>query len=157
MRILALVVVIACAPTIDGPVDQQRARDAADAAHVSAQLAALPGAVRADVTLHRAVHDPLGPSQPASAAVLVVVDDHTDRGAIERDARALVHGTAPDIADVQVAVEVGAVRPQLAKVGPFTVEAHTRPRLVALLAALLAAVAGLAGWIAWRERPSAPR
>lgn len=145
----------ACAPTIDGPVDQQRTRDAADAAHVSAQLAALPGAVRADVTLHRAVHDPLGPSQPASAAVLVVVDDHADRAAIERDARALLHGTAPDITDAQIAVEVGAVRPTLAKVGPFTVEASSRPRLVAALALLLSVVAGLAGWLAWRERPSA--
>jgi type III secretory pathway lipoprotein EscJ len=155
MRILALLVLVACAPTIDGPVDQQRARDAADAAGVSAQLAALPGAVRADVTLHRAVHDPLGPSQPASAAVLVVVDDHADRAAIERTARSLMHGTAPDITDPQIAVEVGAVHPQLAKVGPFTVTASTKPRLVALLAALLAAVAGLAGLTAWRERPRA--
>jgi type III secretory pathway lipoprotein EscJ len=157
VRILALLVLAACAPAIDGPVDQQRARDAADAAHVSIQLAAVPGAVRADVTLHRAVHDPLGPSQPASAAVLVVVDDRADRAAIERTARALVHGTAPDIPEVQVAVEVGAVRPVLAKVGPVTVEAASKPRLVALLAALLAAVAGLAGWIAWRERPRAHR
>lgn len=154
VRALALLVLVACAPTIDGPLDQQRARDAVDAARVSAQLAALPGAVRADVTLHRAVSDPLGSSQPASAAVLVIVDDHADRTAIERNARALVHGTAPDVADVQVAVEVGAVRPTLAKVGPFTVEAATRPRLVALLAVLLAIVAGLAGWIAWRERPT---
>lgn len=156
MRILALLVVIAsCAPTIDGPIDRQRARDAVDATRVSAQLAALPGTVRADVTLHRAVTDPLGPSQPASAAALIVVDDRADRAAIERTARALLHGTAPEITDAQIAVEVGAVRPQLAKVGPFTVEAHTRPRLVAALALMLALVAGLAGWIAWRERPSA--
>lgn len=155
MRTLALLVVIACAPTIDGPVDQQRARDAADAARVSAQLAALPGAVHADVTLHRAVHDPLGPSQPASAGVVIIVDDRADRAAIERTARALLRGTAPEIADPEVAVEVGAVRPRLAKVGPFTVEARTKPRLVAALAVLLALVAGLAGWVAWRERPDA--
>jgi type III secretory pathway lipoprotein EscJ len=154
VRALALLVLVACAPTIDGPIDQQRARDAVDAARVSTQLAALPGAVRADVTLHRAVTDPLGSSQPASAAVLIVVDDRADRAAIERTTRALLHGTAPEIADAQIAVEVGAVRPTLAKVGPFTVEATTRPRLVALLAVLLAIVAGLAGWIAWRERPT---
>ena len=152
MRILALLVVIACAPTVDGPLEQQRARDATDAAALGAQLAALPGAVRADVTLHRPVHDPLGASQPAAAAVLVVIDDHADRAAIDRSTRALLHGTVPEITDPQVAIEVGAVRPQLAKVGPFTVEAGSKGKLVALLAVALGLVAALAGWIAWRER-----
>ena len=155
VRILALLVVIACAPQIDGPLEQQRARDASDATALAAQLTALPGAVRAEVTLHRALHDPLGASQPAAAAVVVIVDDKADRSAIDRATRVLVRGTAPEIADPQIAIEVGATRPQLAKVGPFTVEASSRGRLVALLAAALALVAALAGWIAWRERPPA--
>ena len=154
MRILVLAVVIAaCAPTIDGPIDQQRARDAADATALAAQLGKLPGAVRADVTLHRPVHDPLGASQPASAAVVIVVDDRADTLALDRSARALLHGTAPEITDPQIAIDVGATRPQLASVGPITVEAASKPRLVGALALLLAVVAGLAGWIVWRERP----
>jgi len=154
VRVLILAAAIAsCAPTIDGPLEQQRARDTVDATELQTQLAALPGAVRADVTLHRPLQDPLGASQPASAAVLVVVDDRADRAAIDRTARALVHGTAPEITDPQVAVEVGAIRPTLAKVGPFTVEAHSKPRLVVSLALALGLLAGLAGWIAWRERP----
>ena len=154
VRVLVLAVVLAsCAPTIDGPLEQQRARDVADAARLQAQLAALPGAVRADVTLHRPLRDPLGASQPASAAILVVVDDRADRTAIDRTAHALLHGTAPEIASPEIAIEVGAVRPTLAKVGPFTVEAHSKPRLVALLVAALGLLAALAGWIAWRERP----
>jgi type III secretory pathway lipoprotein EscJ len=154
MRILWLAVVIAaCAPAIDGPLEQQRSRDAADAAALAAQLGQLPGAVRAEVTLHRPVHDPLGASQPASAAVVVVVDDRANRAAIDRSARTLLHGTAPEIADPQIAIELGATRPQLASVGPITVESRSKPRLVALLALAFALIAGLAGWIAWRERP----
>jgi len=154
VRVLVLAVVIAsCAPTIDGPLEQQRTRDTADATRLQAQLAALPGAVRAEVTLHRPLQDPLGASQPASAAVLVVVDDRADRTAIDRTARGLLRGTAPEISDPQIAVEVGAIRPTLAKVGPFTVETHSKPRLVATLALALGLLAGLAGWIAWRERP----
>jgi hypothetical protein len=153
MRILVLAVVIAaCAPTIDGPIDQQRARDGADAAALAAQLGRLPGTVRADVTLHRPVRDPLGASQPGSAAVVIVVDDRADTVVIDRNARALLHGTAPEITDPQIAIDVGATRPELASVGPITVEASSKPRLVGALALLLAVVAGLAGWIAWRER-----
>jgi len=145
----------ACAPTVDGPLDQQRTRDATDAAHLAAQLAALPGAIRADVTLHRPLTDPLGASQPGSAAVLIVVDDHADRAAVDRTAHALLAGTAPEIAAPQIAIETGAVRPELAKVGPFTVEKHSRSRLVAVLTLALGMLAAMAGWIAWRERPRA--
>jgi len=156
MRTLWLAVVIAaCAPAIDGPLEQQRTRDAADAAALATQLGQLPGAVRAEVTLHRPLHDPLGASQPGSAAVVVVVDDRADRAAIDRSTRALLHGTAPEIADPQVAIELGATRPQLAQVGPITVEAASKPRLVGAIAVLFALLAGLAGWIAWRERPRA--
>jgi type III secretory pathway lipoprotein EscJ len=154
MRVLVLAVVIACAPQVDGPLDEQRTRDSADAIHLQTQLAALPGAVRAEVTLHRPVRDPLGATQPASAAVLVVVDDRADRSLIARDAHALLAGTAPEIADPQITVEVGAIRPQLARVGPFTVEAQDKQRLVTTLALGLLALLGLAGWIAYRERPA---
>jgi hypothetical protein len=154
MRVLVIAVAIAaCAPTINGPLDEQRGRDAQDAAALATQLGHLPGAVRAEVTLHRPVRDPLGASQPGSAAVVVVVDDHADKAAVDRSARALLRGTAPEIAEPQVAIEVGATRPQLARVGPITVEAGSKPRLVGLLALGFALIAGLAGWVAWRERP----
>ena len=142
-----------CAPSIDGPLEHQRSLDRTDADHLATQLAQLPGAVRAEVTLHRPVVDPLTDTatQP-SAAILVVVDDQADRRAITRSAISLVRGTAPEIPEPEIVVELGATRPQLASVGPFTVEARTKSRLVATLAIVLGLVAALAGWIAWRER-----
>jgi type III secretory pathway lipoprotein EscJ len=143
----------ACAPPIDGPIDHQRTIDTADAERLAAQLSQLPGAVRAEVTLHRPVVDPLTEaSTPPSAAVLVVVDDKADRRAVTRSAVALVRGTAPEIPEPEIVVELGAVRPQMASIGPLTVEARTKPTLVALLAIAFALIAGLAGWVAWRER-----
>lgn len=156
MRAAALVLLVvagACAPTIDGPVERQRTADAADGTRLATQLAQLPGAVRADVTLRRPTVDPLTQAAtPGSAAVLVVVDDGADKRAITRSAIALVHGTAPEIAEPSIVVELGATRPRLAQVGPVTVEAGSKGRLVALLAVALALIAVLAGWIAWRER-----
>ena len=150
---LALVAGVACAPQIDGPVERQRAIDRDDGARLAAQLAQLPGAVRAEVTLHRPIVDPLTEvATPASAAVLVVIDDKADTRAIERSALALVRGTAPEIGEPAIVVEVGAVRPELASVGPFTVEARSKPRIVAAFAIALALVAVLAGLVAWRER-----
>jgi type III secretory pathway lipoprotein EscJ len=143
----------ACAPPIDGPVERHHAIDRADSARLTVQLAQLPGAVRADVTLHRPLVDPLTQhASPGSAAVLVVVDDGADRRAIQRSAIALVRGTAPEIAEPAIVVELGATRPVLTTVGPLTVEARSRTRVVAALAGLLGLVALLAGWIAWRER-----
>ena len=150
---LGIVLLVACAPQIDGPIDRQRAIDRDDSTRLAAQLAQLPGAVRADVALHRPAYDPLtGAATPASAAVLVVVDDVADRTAIKRSAIALVHGSAPEIAEPSIVVELGARRPVLARVGPFSVTAGTRPALVATLATACALVALLAAWIAWRER-----
>jgi hypothetical protein len=40
----------------------------------------------------------------------------------------------------------------MASIGPLTVEARSKPKLVALLGIAFALIAGLAGWIAWRER-----
>lgn len=143
----------ACAPQIEGPVERQRTADRADADHLARQLAALPGAVRAEVTLHRPVADPLtDATTPPSAAIVVIVDDKADRRTITRSAIALVRGTAPEIPEPEIVVELGATRPVLASVGPFTVEARSKQQLVGVLAAAFALVAALAGWIAWRER-----
>ena len=152
--LIAAVLLAACAPQVDGPVDHQRSLDRQDADRLAGQLAQLPGAVHAEVTLHRSVVDPLqlGPAKPASAAVLVVVDDRADRAAIEHATKQLVHGSAPEIADASIVVELGAVRPVLARVGPFTVEASSKSSLVTVLATALGMIAMLAGWIAWRER-----
>ena len=148
----------ACAPPVDGPIDHQRSVDSADAARLAAQLSKLPGAVRAEVTLHRPVVDPLtDASTPPSAAVLVIVDDKADRRALMRSAIALAHGTAPEIPEPEIVVEIGAVRPQLASIGPLTVDARSKPKLVALIAIAFALIAGLAGWVAWRERAAFSR
>jgi type III secretory pathway lipoprotein EscJ len=143
----------ACAPTIDGPVERQQAADRSDSTRLAALLAQLPGAQHADVTLHRPVVDPLTQhATPGSAAVLVVVDDKADRAAVTRAAITLVHGTAPEITDPSIVVELGAARPRLAQVGPFTVEERSKGRVVAALAVAFAMIAALAGFIAWRER-----
>lgn len=150
---LVIVALVACAPSIDGPVERQRTIDREDSQRLAAQLAQLPGAVRADVTLHRPIVDPLTEvATPASAAILIVVDDKADRAAIERSARALARGTAPEISEPAIAIELGAVRPALATVGPFSVEARSKRRVVFAFAITLALVVMLAGYIAWRER-----
>lgn len=152
---LALLVGLgACAPTVDGPAERQRTVDREDATQLAAQLASLPGAVSASATLHRSVRDPLAvsPPSPSSAAVLIVVDDRADRAAITRSATELTRATAPEIPNPLILVEVGAIRPTLAKVGPFTVEAASTGPLRTALAIALILVAVLAGWIAVRER-----
>jgi type III secretory pathway lipoprotein EscJ len=150
---------IACAPIVDGPAESARAVDLADSDRLSAQLASLPGALSAHATLHHAFREPLtAASSPASAAVLVVIDGGADLATTRAAATALVRATAPDIvpdmaaANAAVVVEVGAPRPVLATVGPFTVEEHSRSRLIATLVAGLAIIAGLALVIARRAR-----
>jgi hypothetical protein len=64
----------------------------------------------------------------------------------------LLRGTAPEIGEPAIVVELGATRPRLAQVGPFTVEASSKRRIVGSLAAAFGVIAALAGWIAWRER-----
>src|SRR6185369_11252054 len=116
-------------------------RDREDGAHLAAQLARMPGAVRADVALHRATSDPLArTTTPAALSALIIVDDHADRAAIARTAGSLITGTAPEIPSPAIAVEVGAERPVLARVGPFAVSAASRSGLLATLAAMLAAI-----------------
>jgi type III secretory pathway lipoprotein EscJ len=150
---LVLVAAVACAPPIDGPVERQRTTDRDDGARLATQLAQLPGAVKAEVTLRRPTVDPLTEvATPGSVAVLVVVDDKADRSAVTRSTLALVRGTAPEITEPSIVVELGAVRPELASVGPFSVEARSKPRVVAAFAIALSLIAALAGFIAWRER-----
>ena len=159
MRVALLIVaIVACAPQIDGPIERQRTIDRADGDRLAAQLSSLPGAVRAEVTLHRPIIDPLSEAvAPGSAAVLIVIDDRADRAAITRSAIALVRGTAPEIHEPSIVIELGAVRPQLARVGPFTVEASSKPRIVAAFVIALILIALLAGVVAWRERFRATR
>ena len=154
-----IVLCAACAPDVGGPLERQHARDRDDGDRLAAQLAELPGALRATVTLHRPeAVDPYGPRtsdlgpRPAGAAIVIVVDDHADRAAITDTARRLTHAIAPEISDPQIAVAIGAPRVELASVGPFQVEKHSRRAIIATLAALLAAIAFVAGLLAWRER-----
>ncbi|HEY5945120.1 MAG TPA: hypothetical protein VIV40_06500 [Kofleriaceae bacterium] len=156
--VFVLIACVACAPQIDGPVERQQSLDRDDSKRLAAQLAQLPGAVRAEVTLHRPTLDPLTEvATPASAAVLVVIDDKADRRAIQRSTIALVRGTAPEIDEPAIVIELGAVRPQLANIGPFAVEAKSKPRIVAAFGIALALIAALAGLLAWRERNRVPR
>lgn len=158
MRLLFVLALAACAPTVDGPAERQVAADRDDAARLTAQLGALPGVVRAEVILHRPARDPLSLAAPAAptASLVIVVDDRADRPQIAASARTLVRAVAP-AAEPAVVVEVGARRAELAKVGPFTVEAASRGGLRATLALALAAIAVLAGWLAWTYRRAAVR
>ena len=143
----------ACAPSVDGPRERQRAVDREDADRLAAQLRELPGTVSASVTLHRAHRDPLGATAPtpASGIALVVVDDAANRDQIAQLATAAFAATAPDVPDRVVQVVVGAHRPALASVGPFTVTEDSKPTLRIVLALALGLIALLAGWIAFRE------
>jgi type III secretory pathway lipoprotein EscJ len=153
-----LLLVAACAPEIAGPVEQQRAADREDAVRLEAQLRELPGAVRAEVALHRPVNDVIGgKTVAASGAVVVVADTAADRAVLEASARKLVRATAPEIEEreMKVGVVVGAEHAELAKVGPFKVAEGSKRALQAALAAAFVVIATLAGWIAWARRPKA--
>ena len=153
MRWLAFaVLVLACAPIVDGPVERQRALDESDAARLHAQVLALPGVARAEVVLTRPARDPLTTSSSAPATSLViVVDDRADRAKIEASARALARAITPSVVPT-IVVEVGVHRPTLATVGPFTVTQSSKGPLKAALAIALALIAALASWIAWMYR-----
>jgi hypothetical protein len=156
-RWLAIAALTACAPTVDGPVEAQRGRDREDSATAAAQLAQVPGAVSANVTIHRPVHDPLAPAtapgaEPATVAALIVVDDRADRAAVTAAATTLLRAAAPGAGTPEVVTLVGAHRTVLAKVGPFTVDARSKTALKAVLVGALALIAALAAWIAVRER-----
>lgn len=157
VRVLAIAIVLGwlgCAPTVDGPIERQRAADRDDSLALGAQLAKLPGAVSTTATIHRSVRDPLGTSasSTASAAVLVVVDDGANRAATLEAATTFVRAAVPDVEAPAVVVLVGAHRAELAKVGPFVVDKASAGALKAVLAIALGVILVLAGWIAVRER-----
>jgi hypothetical protein len=149
----ALVLAVACAPAIDGPREHQAAVDRADAARLTAQLLALPGVVHAEVVLHRPIADPLTtlPAAPPTSSIVLVVDDRADRARLEASSKALARALAP-ASTPTVVIDVGAIRPELATVGPFTVAASSKSALKIALAAALAAIAALAGLFAWSYR-----
>ena len=154
MRWLAFaVLVLGCAPSVDGPVDRQRAVDRDDATRLHAQVLALPGVARAEVVLTRPARDPLATTSPTSptTSLVIVVDDRADRAKIEASARTLARAITPAV-DPTIVVEVGVHRPALATVGPFTVAQSSKGPLKAALAIALALIAALAGWIAWTYR-----
>ncbi len=139
---------ISCAPSVDGVAERQRAVDTDDGAHLAAALGALPGVVSAQATVRRVIDDPLRPhagaAGAATAAVLIVIDDHADRAQTLATARQLARGVAPDVTDPQLVVALSDPRPALAHVGPFEVVASSRRPLILTLAVALAAIAGLA-------------
>jgi hypothetical protein len=155
--VVAIVIALgACAPTVDGPVERQRTIDREDADRLATQLGALPGAVSASVTLHRAVRDPLsGTSSSAAGVVLLIVDDAANTAELARTATSLFAASAPDVPAPTVQVVVGAHRPALASVGPFRVEDRSAGPLKIALAVALAVIAALAGWIAISARRAA--
>ncbi len=156
MRVWVLWIVFgACAPVVDGPAEQQRAVDRADEGRLAAPLGVLPGVIQATALIRRPARDPLGMQPPAAAgaSIVVIVDDQADRAATLDATRTLANVAAPGISHA-IVIEVGAVRPVLAKVGPFTVEERSKTPLKVALAIALAVIAALAGWIALRLRPS---
>jgi len=87
-----VVVLAACAPTVDGPVEQARERDRTEERRLEQQLAALPGVRSATVALDRPVRDPLSLAAPAPprASAALVIDAAADRARLESGARAIV-------------------------------------------------------------------
>lgn len=153
LAIAIAVAISACAPTLDGPVDHQRALDRDDGDRLAAQLAQLPGVATAAVVLHRAMRDPLGVAAPSPAMFTAVigVDDRADAAAIRAATARLAHATLPELAPpVEPAIEINVVvrRPSLVKVGPFWVEAASRTALRITLAVGCLAIAGLAAAVA---------
>jgi len=151
--VIVAAVLVACAPTVDGPAERAHAADREDGARLTRALHDLPGVVAVHPELHHAVRDPFtNASSAPSALVLIVVDDQADPTAIETTTTRLVHAAMPDVTTPEIVVAVGAHRPELARVGPFVVDARTKPRLVGVLVVGLAIIAALAGYIAWRAR-----
>ncbi|CAN5689770.1 hypothetical protein BH11MYX2_BH11MYX2_31730 [soil metagenome] len=153
--LLLAIALMSCAPTVDGPIERQRVIDQQDARALRAELAVLPGAIDAEVVLHRGALDPLAPpwaTVPATTATaVIVVDDLADRAATTARATQLVEASAGNVRPT-IIIAVGAHRPELASLGPFVVDASSKGPRKATLAIALALIAGLAGWIALRAR-----
>lgn len=106
--------------------------------------------------LRRPVRDPFANSAAAGyASVVIVVHDPAYRSAVSETAARLVRAVVPEIDHPEIVVETRPPAPKLASVGPFTVSASAKPRLVVTLIAGMLLIAALAGYIAWRERSRA--
>lgn len=137
MRCWLLAVVVACAPHVDGPVEQQRTRDRADASALERELVH-SGARQAHVALARPTVDPFTGARSAGAAGAVLVVDGPDQIApITRAATVLLHAAVPDVEPV-LAVQVTPPSPARSPRWP--------------LAVAFAAIAIVAAGLAWRER-----
>jgi hypothetical protein len=158
---VATVAAAGCAPQLDGPLERQRAVDRDDADRLAAQLAALPGAVAANVVLHHAFRDPLAaaPPIPATFAAVITVDDRADRDAIRAAATRLARAAVPELAaaaapapaiEPVIVIDPAVHRPVLARVGPFSVEDGSRAPLKLALALGCATIAALAAALALR-------
>jgi hypothetical protein len=153
----ALAIATSCAPSIDGPIERQRAIDRADADRLAAQLARLPGVVSANVVLHHAVRDPLAVTPPAGPtfSAVIATDDQAVPEAIRAATARLAHAALPELPGAAaLPIEIHAVvhRPALARVGPFWVEQSSSRPLRAALALGCLAIAGLAASLAIHAR-----
>lgn len=150
-----LILLVACAPAVDGPAEKQRVVDRGEGDRLAVQLAALPGVVRTDVIVRRPARDPLSRDAavaPATASIVVIVDEQTDKAATADAVKRLAGAAVPGI-EPAIVVEVGATRPVMAKLGPFTVEASSKRPLKIAMAIVLALLAAISGAVAWRTRP----
>jgi hypothetical protein len=144
------------------PATAARAADRARAAVLRAHLLALPPITAASVVVDRAAPDPLArrpTAPPPTVAVALVADPAADRERLAALARAAAAVTIAADARVSVAVLPSPDRPDLARLGPFTVAAPARAPLLALVAGALFAVAALAGALAFvllRQRRGRP-
>lgn len=154
---IAVAISTGCAPTVDGPLERQRAVDREDGARLAALLAQLPGVATADVVLHRAMRDPLSLSPPTAVAfhAVITLDAPARRDAICAATERLARAALPDLAAPAIEVHDAPARDAVVRVGPFRVEASSRAPLRAVLAAACLAIAALAGALArgaWRHR-----
>jgi hypothetical protein len=151
--VIAVAFLVACAPTVDGPAERARVADREDGARLTQALHDLPGVVAIHPELHHAIRDPFTNSETrANALVLVLVDDQADKTSIRNTTARLVHAAMPEVTSPEILIEVGEHRMTMARVGPFTVDARTKARLVGVLVTALATIAALAGYLAWRTR-----
>lgn len=132
----------ACAPRVDGPIEQQRAVDREDSAVLAAELELLPNVVRAEVDVHRPARE-LDRVQLADASVVLLVTGRADDAA--RAAAQLVPGA-------RVTTYPVPASETLASVGPFHVAPESRTPLKLVLAGLLAVIAALAAALARASR-----
>jgi len=152
MRALWILAIVGCAPTIDGPIERARLADREDAAALTAQLRALPGATAAEVIIRRPARDPFtNAAPPTMASVVIVIDDPAYRSAIADATTRLVHAVVPEVNQPEIVVQHRVAQPQVVS-SKLNVGAPTKSRFSGALIIALSLIAVFAGYIAWRER-----